>query len=61
MRLPWPLSREMLATTLAVVGVLAVLDFALRVYVGRGAGERPYDPPTVVAVPSAYEIGRAHV
>ena len=45
----------MLATTLAVVGVLAVLDFALRVYVGRGAGERPYDPPKVVAVPAAYD------
>lgn len=59
MKLPWIVTRPMVLSTVCVVTFIAVLDFFLRVFVGRGDADRPYEPPAIVPVPAVYDAQAA--
>jgi len=61
MKLPWPVSKTMLMSTVTVVLIVGLLDFALRVFVDRGGGERPYVAPKALPVAAQYDGKAASV
>lgn len=56
---PWPVTRPVVMATLAVVAVFVLLDFFLRIFVGRGAELRPYQAPVAAAAPAPFDAKAA--